>query len=103
VLLLEAWKDFEENYGDEETQKVVKDKEPKVVKKRRKAEDSTDDNVIWEEYFDYIFPDDQEQSRNLKLLQMAQAWQAKVRLFVYRHHHPLTLLFYQNQAINEEP
>ncbi|SAM06419.1 hypothetical protein [Absidia glauca] len=85
VLLLEAWKDFEENYGDEETQKVVKDKEPKVVKKRRKAEDSTDDNVIWEEYFDYIFPDDQEQSRNLRLLQMAQAWQA------------------QNQAINEEP
>jgi crooked neck len=93
VLLLEAWKDFEENYGDEETQKVVKDKEPKVVKKRRKAEDSTDDNVIWEEYFDYIFPDDQEQSRNLKLLQMAQAWQAKVMLFVYHHHHSLTLLF----------
>ncbi|CAO3653549.1 unnamed protein product [Cunninghamella echinulata] len=78
VLLLEAWKDFEENYGTEETQKVVKDKEPKVVKKRRKAEDSTEDNIIWEEYFDYIFPDDQEQSRNLKLLQMAQAWQAKV-------------------------
>ncbi|CAO3649778.1 unnamed protein product [Cunninghamella blakesleeana] len=77
VLLLEAWKDFEENYGDEETLKVVKDKEPKVVKKRRKAEDSTEDNIIWEEYFDYIFPDDQEQSRNLKLLQMAQAWQSK--------------------------
>ncbi|KAI8069529.1 hypothetical protein BC940DRAFT_297956 [Gongronella butleri] len=77
VLLLDAWKDFEENHGTAESLQAVKDKEPKVVKKRRKAEDSTEDNVIWEEYFDYIFPDDQEQSRNLKLLQMAQMWKQK--------------------------
>jgi crooked neck len=47
---------------------------PKVVKKRRQAKDSTEDNIIWEEYFDYIFPDDKVQSGPLKLLQMAQAW-----------------------------
>jgi crooked neck len=52
---------------------------PKVVKKRRRAADSTDDNIIWEEYFDYIFPDDEVQSRSLKFLQMAQAWQSKVK------------------------
>jgi crooked neck len=52
---------------------------PKVVKKRRKAKDSTEDNIIWEEYFDYIFPDDQVQNRLPKFLQMAQAWQAKVK------------------------
>ncbi|ORX53650.1 TPR-like protein [Hesseltinella vesiculosa] len=76
VLLLDAWKEFEEANGDDDTLQSVKDKEPKVVKKRREAADSTEDNVIWEEYFDYIFPDDQEQSSILKLMQMAQAWQA---------------------------
>ncbi|CAO3614973.1 unnamed protein product [Mucor hiemalis] len=77
VLLLEAWKDFEENYGTEETKEVVRKKMPKVVKKRRRAADSTEDNIIWEEYFDYIFADDEVQNRSLKFLQMAQAWQAK--------------------------
>lgn len=79
VLLLEAWKDFEENYGDESTKVVVQSKMPKVVKKRRRAADSTEDNIIWEEYFDYIFADDEAQNRSLKFLQMAQAWQAKVK------------------------
>ena len=79
VLLLEAWKDFEENYGDDETKEIVRKKMPKVVKKRRRAADSTEDNVIWEEYFDYIFADDEVQNRSLKFLQMAQAWQAKVK------------------------
>ncbi|KAG0173658.1 NineTeen Complex (NTC) component [Apophysomyces sp. BC1015] len=79
VLLLEAWKDFEENYGAEETQDIVKKKMPKVVKKRKRAEDSTDDNIIWEEYFDYIFPDDNVQTGSLRLLAMAQAWQEAQR------------------------
>ncbi|EIE81054.1 hypothetical protein RO3G_05759 [Rhizopus delemar RA 99-880] len=77
VILLEAWKDFEENYGTDENKEAVQKKMPKVVKKRRKAKDSTEDNIIWEEYFDYIFPDDQVQNRLPKFLQMAQAWQAK--------------------------
>ncbi|GAA5803070.1 hypothetical protein EDC94DRAFT_583661 [Helicostylum pulchrum] len=77
VLLLEAWKDFEENYGTDETREAVNKKMPKVVKKRRRAADSTEDNIIWEEYFDYIFADDEVQNRSLKILQMAQAWQAK--------------------------
>ncbi|CAO3675909.1 unnamed protein product [Rhizopus stolonifer] len=76
VILLEAWKDFEENYGTDESREVVQKKMPKVVKKRRQAKDSTEDNIVWEEYFDYIFPDDQVQNRSLKILQMAQAWKA---------------------------
>lgn len=50
---------------------------PKVVKKRRRAADSTDDNIIWEEYFDYIFPDEEGNKGLPKFLQMAQAWQAR--------------------------
>lgn len=80
--MLEAWKDFEENYGDDTSREIVKNKMPKVVKKRRRAADSTEDNIIWEEYFDYIFADDEVQNRSLKFLQMAQAWQ-KVSLNLY--------------------
>ena len=28
----------------------------------------------WEEYYDYIFPDDEANMPNLKLLQMARLW-----------------------------
>ena len=52
---------------------------PKVVKKRRKLEETEGQTgVAWEEYFDYIFPDDQTQQPNYKLLATAHAWQQKV-------------------------
>jgi crooked neck len=52
---------------------------PKVVKKRRKLEDTEGQTgVAWEEYFDYIFPDDQTQQPNFKLLAMAHAWRQQV-------------------------
>jgi hypothetical protein len=31
----------------------------------------------WEEYFDYIFPDDDTSQSNLKLLEMAQLWKKR--------------------------
>ena len=31
----------------------------------------------WEEYFDYIFPEEEETQPNLKLLAMAKMWKAK--------------------------
>jgi hypothetical protein len=31
----------------------------------------------WEEYFDYIFPDDESAQPNLKLLAMAKMWKKK--------------------------
>ena len=36
VMLLEAWRDFEKQNGDEESLKVVEDKMPRRIKKRRK-------------------------------------------------------------------
>ncbi|CAO3674233.1 unnamed protein product [Umbelopsis vinacea] len=75
VILLESWKDFEENHGTEETLKTVMSKMPRTVKrsKKRKTEEGAD-NVVYEEYYDYIFPDDETQKPNIKLLQMANAW-----------------------------
>merc|ERR1712228_783960 len=47
LMLLEAWRDFE-------------------------GEDGSDQG--WEEYFDYIFPEDEAAKPNLKLLAMAKMW-----------------------------
>ena len=51
---------------------------PKRVKRRRKAVDNNNDvadnDAGWEEYFDYIFPEDENARPNLKLLAMAKMW-----------------------------
>ena len=105
-MLLEGWKAFELEHGDEETRKKVEEKMPKRMKKRRKIE--TADGVSffsfkylnfeegrdvtqnshncdfylqseagWEEYYDYIFPEDESARPNLKLLAMAKMWKKK--------------------------
>ena len=45
-----------------ELAKTVQNKMPKRVKKRKETGEG------WEEYFDYIFPDDLAQAKNLKIL-----------------------------------
>nr|CAD2202485.1 unnamed protein product [Meloidogyne enterolobii] len=80
LLLLEQWKQFEQQHGTEEEQKFVEKMIPKRVKKRRQiiAVDGTD--AGWEEYFDYIFPQDQASKINFKLLEAARAWREKQAL-----------------------
>ncbi|KAF7690451.1 hypothetical protein HF521_012255 [Silurus meridionalis] len=73
-MLLKAWKNFEQEFGTSADKDRVKKLMPKQVKKRRKltAKDETD--AGWEEYYDYIFPEDAANQPNLKLLSMAQMW-----------------------------
>merc|ERR1711909_139976 len=47
---------------------------PRRVKKRRKVEAEDGSDQGWEEYFDYIFPEDEAAKPNLKLLAMAKMW-----------------------------
>ena len=77
VMLLEAWLEFEQDRGDQESMEKIQQKIPKKVKKRRKIyrEDGSDSG--WEEYWDYVFPDDRSASSNVKLLQMARLWKQK--------------------------
>ena len=77
VMLLEAWRDFEKEQGDGTSLEQVRSKLPRRIKKRRKVyrEDGSDGG--WEEYWDYIFPDDEAAAPNLKLLQMARLWKQK--------------------------
>lgn len=74
VLLLEAWKEFETEIGEDTKLEKVLAKMPRRVKKRQKI--VSDDGVEegWEEVFDYIFPEDEMVRPNLKLLAAAKQW-----------------------------
>merc|ERR1712071_110342 len=53
---------------------VVANMLPKRVLKRRRIQTSDGSDAVWEEYFDYIFPEDEAAKPNLKLLAMAKMW-----------------------------
>lgn len=77
VVLLEAWRDFESQAGNEETFKKVVDKMPRRVKKRQKIISESGVEEGWEEVFDYIFPEDEMARPNLKLLAAAKNWKKR--------------------------
>ncbi|KAJ2157295.1 NineTeen Complex (NTC) component [Coemansia sp. RSA 552] len=70
MALLEAWLQVEEDAGGDT--EMVEKKMPRRVRKRRGLEDGT-----LEEYFDYVFPDDEEQGSRFKLLAKAHQWKQK--------------------------
>lgn len=74
VLLLEAWKEFETEIGDEVKLEKVLAKMPRRVKKRQKIISEAGVEEGWEEVFDYIFPEDEMVRPNLKLLAAAKNW-----------------------------
>lgn len=75
VMILEAWKEYEiMNDQDDTYVEYVQNLMPKQIRKRRKiiADDGTD--AGWEEYIDYVFPDDESAQPSLKLLALAKKW-----------------------------
>jgi len=76
VLLLEDWVRFEQSAGAEDKLQEARAKMPRKIKKKRmiQLEDGTD--AGWEEYFDYIFPDDNKAASGLKMLELAHKWKA---------------------------
>eukprot|EP00899_Mesostigma_viride_P028523 jgi/Mesvir1/8856/Mv02752-RA.1 len=74
VMLLEAWREFEARDGSESSLAAVTRKMPKRVKRKRPvtAEDGTP--AGFEEYYDYIFPDDEGGTPSLKILEAAYRW-----------------------------
>ena len=78
ILLLEAWQEFEEEYGDDSSRQKVTNMMPKKVKKRRKRQTDDGSDAGWEEYFDYIFPSEGPAMPNLGFLEKAKAWKRQV-------------------------
>ncbi|CAE6413315.1 unnamed protein product [Rhizoctonia solani] len=72
VVLLEAWKTFEQEHGTEEQLKKVEGMMPQIIKRWRRGEGSG----ALEEYWDMLFADDEREANptSFKLLQMAHAW-----------------------------
>ncbi|NWY69981.1 CRNL1 protein, partial [Erithacus rubecula] len=74
VMLLESWRSFEEEFGTEATKERIDKLMPEKIKKRRKLQAEDGSDAGWEEYYDYIFPEDTANQPNLKLLAMAKLW-----------------------------
>jgi len=74
VMLLEAWREFERMWGTSDQKNNIQKKMPKRVKKRRPLYTENGQEAGWEEYYDYIFPDEQKKGANMKLLEMARKW-----------------------------
>ncbi|CCD64143.1 Pre-mRNA-splicing factor Syf1/CRNKL1-like C-terminal HAT-repeats domain-containing protein [Caenorhabditis elegans] len=74
LMLLEAWKECETKSGDQEALKRVETMMPRRVKKRRQIQTEDGVDAGWEEYFDYIFPQDQAAKGSFKLLEAAARW-----------------------------
>ncbi len=81
VMLLEAWEGFELAQGEEQNRdniEGVRKKMPRRIKKKRMIQLDDGSNAGWEEYFDYIFPDDESNAaKNLRILELAHKWQKK--------------------------
>ncbi|VDK46769.1 unnamed protein product [Anisakis simplex] len=80
VMLLEAWMAFEQEHGDGKSAEKVTKLMPKKVKKRRQMQTEDGVDAGWEEYYDYIFPDDQGEASkgSFKLLEAARRWKEKM-------------------------
>ncbi|KAL7942352.1 TPR-like protein [Trichoderma barbatum] len=76
VSLLNAWLSFERTHGTDADVDVVQKQMPRRVKRRRRVQDDSGDNEdVYEEYFDYVFPADDQQAKNLSnIMAMAQKW-----------------------------
>lgn len=76
VSLLNAWLSFERTHGTEEDVEAVQQQMPRRIKRRRRVQDDSGDNEdVYEEYFDYVFPADDQQAKNLSnIMAMAQKW-----------------------------
>ncbi|KAM0520217.1 hypothetical protein ACHAPE_003497 [Trichoderma viride] len=76
VSLLNAWLSFERTHGTEENVDAVQQQMPRRIKRRRRVQDDSGDNEdVYEEYFDYVFPADDQQAKNLSnIMAMAQKW-----------------------------
>jgi len=76
AMLLEHWLKLEQEHGDEKGLEAIQKRQPKRVKKRRSIP-GEDGQETFEEYMDYVFPEDKPEAANLKILEMAHAWKKR--------------------------
>ncbi|ONK81203.1 uncharacterized protein A4U43_C01F26420 [Asparagus officinalis] len=74
AMLLEEWLNMESSFGSLGDVGIVQKKLPRKVKRKRaiRSEDGTP--AGYEEYIDYVFPDEVAMAPNLKILEAAYKW-----------------------------
>mmetsp|Transcript_19117 Transcript_19117/g.18446 ORF Transcript_19117/g.18446 Transcript_19117/m.18446 type:complete len:725 (-) Transcript_19117:635-2809(-) len=74
VVLLEAWRESERGFGSYGNVSTVESKLPRKIKMRKMATDEDGNEIGWEEYYDYNFPDDEKKVMGFKILENAMKW-----------------------------
>ncbi|KAI4988747.1 hypothetical protein ZWY2020_036064 [Hordeum vulgare] len=74
AMLLEEWLKKELGFGDLGDVALVQKKVPRKVKRKRPLPTDDGSNVAYEEYVDYIFPDEVTLASSLKILEAAYKW-----------------------------
>uniref|UniRef100_A0A0D9WQS8 Pre-mRNA-splicing factor Syf1/CRNKL1-like C-terminal HAT-repeats domain-containing protein n=1 Tax=Leersia perrieri TaxID=77586 RepID=A0A0D9WQS8_9ORYZ len=74
AMLLEEWLNKEVSFGDLGDVTLVQKKAPRKVKRKRPIPTEDGSAVSYEEYIDYIFPDEVALAPNLKILEAAYKW-----------------------------
>ncbi|BAF17011.1 uncharacterized protein [Oryza sativa Japonica Group] len=74
AMLLEEWLNKEVSFGDLGDVTLVQKKAPRKVKRKRPIPTEDGSTVAYEEYIDYIFPDEVALAPNLKILEAAYKW-----------------------------
>jgi len=77
LMLLEDWLGFVRELGDDDEIIKVEAKQPKRVKKKRQVRTEDGTEAGWEEYYEYMFPDEKSGAPNLKILEMAHKWKKR--------------------------
>lgn len=74
AMLLEEWLNKEVSFGDLGDVTLVQKKAPRKVKRKRPLPTEDGSTIAYEEYIDYIFPDEVALAPNLKILEAAYKW-----------------------------
>ena len=73
LVVLEKWIELAEKHIPDKVDELKKKLPTKVVKRRR-IEQLEGEEDKWEEYYDFVFPEDKEEKKNLKIVEMAKKW-----------------------------
>lgn len=74
AMLLEEWLNVESSFGNLGDVSLVQKKLPRKVKRKRAISSEDGAPAGFEEYIDYIFPDEVAMAPNLKILEAAYQW-----------------------------
>uniref|UniRef100_A0A7S3ER36 Suppressor of forked domain-containing protein n=1 Tax=Haptolina ericina TaxID=156174 RepID=A0A7S3ER36_9EUKA len=73
-MMLESWQGMESEIGDADRIDAVKKRMPIRLKKKRPLQSDDGQDLGWEEYYDYVYPEEQAKAPSLKILEMAHKW-----------------------------